>query len=181
MFFSQSVSSIWREWSSLLPPWRLLSSLAFLCWFYADYKCFNVMRNSVDSMGHQGLYRSFGRTNAGAERTIWLEYGMMEYGRITKMFRFWVVLSQQQRPQQRQQQQMNSGAICTFTRQWFGSRAGCSQTNGFQASRSPTYVSQVEPTAAAATTPKYADICWRICWVAELPGDWVEWIIMDVD
>ena len=102
----------------------------------------------------------------------------MEYGRITKMFRFWVVLSQQQRPQQRQQQQMNSGAICTFTRQWFGSRAGRSQINGFQASRSPTYVSQVEPTAAAGTTPKYADICWRICWVAELPGDWVEWIWM---
>ena len=62
-----------------------------------------------------------------------------------------MVLSQQQRPQQRQQQQMNSGAICTFTRQWFGSRAGRSQINGFQASRSPTYVSQVEPAAAAGS------------------------------
>ena len=65
-----------------------------------------------------------------------------------------MVLSQQQRPQQRQQQQMNSGAICTFTRQWFGSRAGRSQINGFQASRSPTCVSEVEPTAAATTTPE---------------------------
>ena len=47
---------------------------------------------------------------------------------------------------------MNSGAICTFTCQWFGSQAGRSQINGFQASRSPTCISQVEPTAAATTT-----------------------------
>ena len=34
------------------------------------------------------------------------------------------------------------------------SRAGRSQINGFQSSRSPTCTSQVEPTAAATTTPE---------------------------
>ena len=54
------------------------------------------------------------------------------------------------------------------------SRAGRSQINGFQASRSPTCISQVEPTAAATTTPEIRRYAEYVGGYAEYVGGYAE-------